>query len=231
MFYLRKSSDRGGASRGWLRSFHTFSFADYYDEKHMNFGVLRVINEDFIAAHSGFAPHGHQNMEIISYIVSGALEHEDSMGNKATIYPGELQRMSAGTGVRHSEYNRTDDETHLLQIWILPERDGIAPSYEQKSFLNEINREKFLLVASRTGRDGSISLFQDTDIYVGKSQGEMKKNFSINPGRKVWVQLIKGQLKLNEHTLGPGDAIAITDEKEILLHWSSAEFLLFDLVG
>jgi redox-sensitive bicupin YhaK (pirin superfamily) len=230
MFQIRKSSDRGYADHGWLKSMHTFSFANYYDPAHMSFASLRVINEDFIAGGGGFPTHPHQDMEIITYVTEGILEHKDSMGNSTQIKPGEVQRMSAGTGIRHSEFNSSPSvSVHLLQIWILPEEKGITPSYGQKSFLTQISNEKFVLVASRDGREDSVSLNQDADLYVGKSESRQTKEFAIRPHRNIWIQLISGELKVNDHILNKGDAIAITHEKSISLDWQNAEFILFDL--
>lgn len=226
MIKIRKSSARGFANHGWLKSFHTFSFANYYDPAHMHFGNLRVINEDIIAAGAGFGKHPHDNMEIITYVISGALSHQDSMGNSSTILPGEVQIMSAGTGVFHSEFNHEKHgETHLLQIWILPKLKNIAPRYDQKSFSGE-----FSLAVSGSGRDGSIQINQDAEIFVGKFLPGKNFDFVIKEKRKIWIQLISGKLSLNGLSLENGDAAAITDESTIkILAEEQSDFLLFDL--
>ncbi len=232
MIQVRRSAERGHADHGWLKSKHTFSFADYHDANYMGFSALRVINEDHIDPNMGFGMHGHRDMEIISYVVEGALEHKDSMGNHALIQPGEVQRMTAGTGVRHSEYNRLPDKsTHLLQIWILPEREGIEPSYDQKSFANELASGELILVASRTGRNGSVTLHQDVDVYAAKSLvANGSKTLKTAKSRHLWVQVIKGEVRVEDTTLSPGDAAGITDVDSLALSWSAgAEFLLFDL--
>jgi redox-sensitive bicupin YhaK (pirin superfamily) len=231
MFKIRKSKERGQADHGWLKSFHTFSFANYQDPAHMGFASLRVINEDFIAGGGGFPTHPHQDMEIITYVTQGILEHKDSMGNSAQIKPGEVQHMSAGTGVRHSEYNFSSTvAVHLLQIWIIPKEKGIQPGYGQKSFQSQISSEKFVLVVSPTGRDGSIAINQDADIYIGKGESHQIKEFAIRPHRNIWIQLISGELKVNDHVLNKGDALAVANEKALFLDWQSAEFILFDLI-
>lgn len=231
MIKIRKSKERGHANHGWLEAKHTFSFADYHDPNHMGFSVLRVINEDQITGGSGFPTHSHQNMEIITYIVDGELEHKDSMGNTATIKPGEVQRMSAGTGVRHSEYNHLQDKkTHLMQIWILPEKVGIAPSWEQKDFSEKLKTGELQLVVSSTGRDGSISVNQDIDLYALKSDSKGERILNTDENRSYWLQVIKGVVKFNDVTLAAGDAVSATLLTRIHLHWpSGAEFLLFDL--
>lgn len=231
MFKLRKSDERGFANHGWLKSFHTFSFANYYDPKHMHFGNLRVINEDYIAAKAGFGKHPHADMEIITYVISGALSHEDSMGNASTIFPGEVQIMSAGTGVFHSEFNHEkNQQTHLLQIWILPKVKKISPRYGQKSFTEDFKNSDFIRVVSGSGEGGSLQINQDAEIFVGKFKAG--KNFSFEPkiGKKVWIQLISGKLAVADLELAQGDAIAIEDEKIINLQAKeNSEFLLFDL--
>lgn len=231
MVVIRKSLDRGIAEHGWLHSRHTFSFADYYDAKHMGFGVLRVINEDKIDGGAGFGTHGHRDMEIISYVVEGALEHQDSIGNKTTIKPGEVQRMSAGTGIQHSEYNHLKDrQTHFLQVWILPDRNGITPSYEQRSFESDFQKGELTLVVSRDGRDGSISIHQDINLYVLKSQRSGSYSLKNLQNRRGWVQVMKGNLNLANHTLEAGDGAAVTDESMIHLSWDAdSEFMVFDL--
>lgn len=231
MINIRKSSQRGLANHGWLKSYHTFSFADYYNPKHMHFGNLRVINEDKIAAGAGFGEHPHQNMEIITYVISGALSHEDSMGNASTILPGEVQIMSAGTGVSHSEFNsKKDQETHLLQIWILPKEKNITPNYGQKSFSPEFKKSDFVLVVSGSGRNGSLQINQDAEIFSAKFSQEKTQIFTTEKNHKIWIQMISGKLEVNGNELENGDAAAIENEIKIELKTkSSAEFLLFDL--
>ena len=231
MIKIRKSSERGYANHGWLEARHSFSFADYYDPAHLGFSVLRVINEDKIVGGAGFPTHGHQNMEIITYIVDGVLEHKDSMGNTATISPGEVQRMSAGTGVRHSEYNHLKDKkTHLLQIWIMPDKNAYPPSYEQKNFAPQFLKNELILVASNSGRDGSVSLNQDVDLYALKSSSAGEKILNTEEGRFYWLQVVRGVVKFNDVTLGSGDAISGSVLSRIHLKWQpESEFLLFDL--
>lgn len=231
MFTIRKSQDRGFANHGWLKSYHTFSFADYFDRSHMNFGNLRVINEDYIAGGKGFGKHPHQDMEIITYVISGALAHEDSMGNASTILPGEVQIMSAGTGVFHSEFNKkTDEETHLLQIWILPKEKQIAPRYDQKSFLDVLKKSNFVLVVSGSGRDGSMQINQNVEIFAAKFSAAKTFDFEPKIGKRIWIQMIKGKLKVNDFELEKGDALAIKHEEKITLAATKdSEFLLFDL--
>jgi len=230
MIQVRRSNERGGADHGWLKSKHTFSFAEYYDEKHMGFGPLRVINEDHIAAGTGFGTHGHRDMEIITYVVKGSLAHKDSMGNEATILPGEVQRMSAGTGVRHSEYSKESGETHLLQIWIMPEKNGIEPSYAQKSFANDFGCSDMILVASKAGKNGSITLNQDVDLYVAKAADEGEKTLKTFPHRHLWVQVVTGEVKVGEETLAAGDGAGIKGVEALKLRWTKdSEFLVFDM--
>ncbi|NBV06854.1 MAG: pirin family protein [Proteobacteria bacterium] len=231
MITIRKSNERGAANHGWLKSFHTFSFANYYDPEHIHFGNLRVINEDYIAAGQGFGKHPHSDMEIITYVISGALSHQDSMGNASTILPGELQIMSAGSGVFHSEFNHEKDrETHLLQIWILPKLKQIKPRYDQKSFTKDFEKNDFVLVVSASGRDGSIRINQDAEIFSAKFSAGKKFNFIIKPQRKIWLQMITGKIFLNDQILTNGDAAAIDNEKEItIIAKENSEFLLFDL--
>jgi len=231
MIKVRRASERGQANHGWLQSAHTFSFADYYDPEHMGFSALRVINEDWIAGSAGFPTHGHRDMEIVTYVIEGALEHKDSMGNSTRILPGEIQRMSAGTGVRHSEYNPlVDQQTHLLQIWILPDRANYPASYEQKKIQLSSNPQDLVLVASHDGRDGSVSLHQDVDIFVGKSSTSQEKIINLDENRFYWIQVVKGLVQANEYSLATGDAVAIHLLKRIHLKWQAgAEFLFFDL--
>jgi len=231
MIKVRKSAERGGANHGWLEAKHTFSFADYHDPAHIGFSVLRVINEDKIAGGAGFPPHAHQNMEIITYIIDGELEHKDSMGNTATIKPGEVQRMSAGTGVRHSEYNHLKDaKTHLLQIWLLPDKAGHAPGYEQKDFSSRLEKGELVLVASNSGRDGSVSMNQNVDLYALKSPSAGEKILNTDETRAFWLQVVKGVVKFNEVSVGAGDAVSGTMLTRVHLSWTAgSEFLLFDL--
>ena len=231
MLKIRKSQDRGQANHGWLKSFHTFSFADYFDRNHMHFGDLRVINEYFINAAQGFGKHPHQDMEIITYIISGSLQHQDSMGNSSIILPNEVQTMSAGAGVFHSEFNPSKTEkTHLLQIWILPNKKQIQPSYGQKSFANNFLKSDFVLAVSGSGRDGSIAINQDVEIFIAKFPAEKRMNFAITNNRKIWIQIISGELSVNGLILKNGDAAAIENEESIeLFAKENSEFLLFDL--
>jgi redox-sensitive bicupin YhaK (pirin superfamily) len=231
MITIRKSNERGFANHGWLQSHHTFSFSNYFDSKYMNFGNLRVINEDKISASAGFGKHPHSDMEIITYVISGALSHQDSMGNSATILPDEVQIMSAGTGVFHSEFNQLkDQETHLLQIWISPKEKQITPRYGQKSFADDFKNNDLVLVVSGSGRDGSIQINQDAEIFLAKFAAGKTFNFVIKPKRKIWLQMISGKILLGENMLENGDAAAIEKEKEINLHAEkNSEFLLFDL--
>jgi redox-sensitive bicupin YhaK (pirin superfamily) len=222
MIALRKSGERGFADHGWLKSFHTFSFAGYYDPSHMGFGPLRVINEDRVAPGEGFGTHPHRDMEIISYVLDGALEHKDSMGTGSVIRPGDVQRMSAGTGVLHSEYNASrSDKVHFLQIWIEPSKAGIAPSYEQKFFAPEDKRGKLRLVASPDGRDGSVKVHQDASLYAVHALGA---------GRKAYVHVARGSVTVNGQPLGSGDALKATGESQVVIDkGDNAEVLLFDL--
>ena len=236
MIQIRRSKDRGHANHGWLDSYHTFSFANYYDPDFMGFRDLRVINEDRIAGGGGFPTHPHSDMEIITYIVEGALEHQDTLGNKAVMRPGEVQHMSAGTGIRHSERNHSlDQSTHLLQIWIQPEHKGIAPGYGQKSFALEIEKGDLTLVISRDGRDGSVKINQDVDLYAAKWSKAHSVEFELRPRRYAWLQIVSGKVQLgsgqkSQVELDAGDGAAIGAEKVLQLSSSSAaELLLFDL--
>jgi redox-sensitive bicupin YhaK (pirin superfamily) len=229
MTELRRSAERGHANHGWLDSYHSFSFADYYDPRHMGFGPLRVINEDRVQPGSGFGTHGHRDMEIISYVLEGALGHKDSMGNGSTIVPGDVQRMSAGTGVRHSEYNHEKaGVTHFLQIWIEPNVAGITPSYEQKHFKPEDKRGRLCLIASPDGREGSVTIHQDALLYAGLFHGETA-NHSLRPGRKGYVHVARGKIKVNGHALEAGDALKTDGGAIELKDASNAEVLVFDL--
>ena len=231
MITLRKSSERGYADHGWLKSFHTFSFAGYYDAAHMGYGNLRVINEDRVAAGRGFGTHGHRDMEIISYVISGELAHKDSMGNVKGIPPGDVQRMSAGTGVQHSEFNHAEGQTtHFLQIWIEPNVTGIPPSYEQKTIPELDKRGTLRLVASPDGVMDSVTLHADARLYAGLFNGPEAATLALNPQRKTWVQMVRGQLDVNGHTLQAGDGAAIEAEAALQLSGGQdAEVLVFDL--
>ena len=231
MIKIRKSQERGKAHHGWLNSMHTFSFADYHDPLHMGFSVLRVINEDRITGGSGFSTHGHRDMEIISYVIDGALEHKDSMGNATTIKPGEVQRMSAGSGIKHSELNHMkNQETHFLQIWVLPDQMNIEPGYGQKDFSTALSTGQLTLVVSSTGRDNSVSINQDVDIYALKSSTAGERILNTDEARSYWLQIIKGVVKFNEVSVSTGDALSATMLTRIHLQWSAgSEFILFDL--
>jgi len=231
MLTLRKSCQRGHADHGWLKSFHSFSFADYHDPAHMGVGNLRVINEDRIAAGTGFGTHGHRNMEIISYVLDGALAHKDSMGNDGTILPGEVQRMSAGTGVRHSEFNQAAGQTtHFLQIWIIPDRAGVEPGYEQKFIDPASKRGKLALVASPDGAEGSVSIHADARIRAGLFDGAEAADLALAPPRLTYVHVVRGSLVVNGLPLSAGDAASISGESLLTLrNASQAEVLVFDL--
>jgi quercetin 2,3-dioxygenase len=231
MITIRRSNERGHANHGWLDTYHSFSFADYYDPAHMGFRDLRVINEDRVAPAQGFPTHGHRDMEIITYVISGELSHRDSMGNGETIRPHEVQRMTAGTGVMHSEYSSPTDNTHLLQIWILPEKKNLLPSYEQTYFPPEEKQGKLRLVASRGGDDGSVHINQDVKVYSSILGNGEEISYEIADGRHAWVQLISGSLTVNGETLNPGDGAAISEETILSLRSDAdeTEFLLFDL--
>jgi redox-sensitive bicupin YhaK (pirin superfamily) len=231
MLLLRKSADRGYADHGWLKSFHSFSFAGYHDPQFMGWGNLRVINEDRIAAGMGFGKHSHRNMEIISYVLSGELAHEDSMGNIEGIPPGDIQRMSAGSGVTHSEFNHAKDQTtHFLQIWIEPNILEIEPSYEQKTIPLSAKQGKLCLVASPDGAEGSVKIFADAKIYAGLFDGLQTAQLQLDPKRKAYVHLIQGSLDINSQTLEGGDALLIEAESQLAIsHGKSAEVLVFDL--
>jgi redox-sensitive bicupin YhaK (pirin superfamily) len=230
---IRRSAERGFADHGWLKSFHTFSFADYYDPKHVEFGPLRVINEDRVAAGAGFGTHPHRDMEIISYVLSGELAHEDSMGHGSTIRPGDVQRMTAGTGVRHSEFNPSADQsTHFLQIWIQPNVLGIEPSYEEKRFPTAEKRGRLRLLVSPDGADGSLLMHQDARLYAGLFDGSEAANLRVAQGRRLYVHVARGHVTANDIELGAGDALKITDDTHLALHnGRDAEVLVFDLPG
>lgn len=231
MLTLRRSAERGHANHGWLDSFHTFSFANYYDPSHMGFGALRVINDDRIAAGRGFGTHGHRDMEIITYVLDGAIAHKDSMGSGSTIQPGNVQRMSAGRGVMHSEFNsRADKETHMLQIWIEPNVTGIAPEYEEKAFTDVQKRGRLQALVSGDGIDGSMTIHQDVRLYAGLFDGDESATLELAPGRRAWVHMARGSLTVNGVALAAGDAVAISDETRVALSGGdNAEVLVFDL--
>ncbi|OGB08043.1 MAG: quercetin 2,3-dioxygenase [Burkholderiales bacterium RIFCSPHIGHO2_12_FULL_61_11] len=231
MISSRTSSERGYADHGWLKSFHSFSFAGYYDPAHMGFGNLRVINEDRIAAGKGFGTHSHKNMEIISYVLSGELAHQDSIGNVKAIPPGDVQRMSAGTGVQHSEFNHAEGQTtHFLQIWIEPNAVGMAPSYEQKTFPDAEKRGVLRLLASPDGAQGSVTIHADAKMYAGLFDGAEEATLALNPARKAYVHLVRGELTVNGRRLKGGDALLFEGENHIALTGGQdAEVLVFDL--
>jgi len=231
MMSRRLSVERGYADHGWLKSFHSFSFADYFDPAHMGFGNLRVINEDRIAPGKGFDTHSHKDMEIISYVLSGELAHKDSMGNVKGIPPGDVQRMSAGTGVQHSEFNHAEGRTtHFLQIWIQPNVTGIAPGYEQKTFAQGEKRGALRLVGSPDGAQGSVMIHADARLYAGLFDGGEAATLALDPRRKTYVHLISGELQANGQTLAAGDALALEAEAKLrLAHGKTAEVLVFDL--
>lgn len=227
---LRKSADRGHANHGWLDSYHSFSFADYHDPEHMGHGPLRVINEDRIQPGTGFPTHGHRDMEIISYVLDGVLTHEDSMGNGSAIVPGDVQRMSAGTGVRHSEFNHSKTGvTHLLQIWIQPKSTGVEPSYEQTHFPVDEKRGRLRLVASPDGRDCSVSMNQDACLYAGLFDGDEAAGLMISPGRRAYVHLARGSISVNGQRLHAGDAMTTGPGPVVIEAGTAAEVLVFDL--
>ena len=231
MITLRRSADRGFADHGWLKSFHTFSFADYHDPAQMGYGNLRVINEDRIAAGTGFGTHAHRDMEIVSYVLDGALAHQDSLGTAQAILPGEVQRMTAGTGVRHSEFNHAKDATtHFLQIWILPSRANLAPGYEQKAFSEADKRGQLRLVAAPDGQDGAVTLHADARIHAGLFDGPESATLALGPDRRSWVHLARGSLRVNGQVLQAGDAMGLVGEGLLLLDSGvGAEVLVFDL--
>ena len=233
MMTIRTSQDRGFADHGWLKSFHSFSFAGYYDPAHMGFGPLRVINEDRIAPGTGFGTHGHRDMEIISYVLEGELAHQDSMGNIKGIPPGDVQRMSAGSGVQHSEFNHADGQsTHFLQIWIQPNVRGIAPSYEQKTFPVAEKRGALRLVASPDGAEGSVSIHADAAMYAGLFDGAESARLPLDPARKAYVHLVRGDARVNGEPLHAGDAALLENESQVSIDGGQdAEVLVFDLAA
>ncbi|ACY15601.1 pirin family protein [Haliangium ochraceum] len=230
MMNIRRSDERGVGDHGWLHSRHTFSFANYYDQRFTGYRDLLVINEDQVAPGRGFGTHGHRDMEILSYVLSGGLQHADSLGNGSVIVPGEVQRMSAGTGVRHSEYNDSKHQpVHFLQIWIRPREQGLAPSYEQKSFSEEAKRGRLCLVASEDGREGSLTIHQDVAVYASLLDAGSEVSYAPQPGRHLWLQVAGGALEVGGETLAAGDALA-SDAGELRIRGAlDAEFLLFDL--
>lgn len=232
MIRLRQAEDRGHFNHGWLDTYHTFSFADYQDPAHTHFRTLRVINEDRVEPGQGFGTHPHRDMEIITYILEGELEHEDSMGNGSVIRPGEIQRMSAGTGVTHSEFNRSKTKpVHLLQIWIFPEKKNIAPGYEQRSFEDSLKKSGFFLAVSPDGREGSVKIHQDAEVYLGRFPKGATAAHVVKKGRHAWLQLAKGKIKLNGTSLAAGDGAAISEENNLeFAAEEDSEVLLFDLV-
>jgi redox-sensitive bicupin YhaK (pirin superfamily) len=231
MIRIRRAAERGHADHGWLDTRHSFSFADYHDPEHTGYRSLRVINDDRVTPGAGFPTHPHRDMEIISYVVEGALEHRDSMGNGSVIRPGDIQRMTAGTGVRHSEFNPSDTEGgRFLQIWILPERVGLDPGYEQKHFPETERRGRLRLAVSRDGREGSIKLHQDAEIYAGLLDDGDRVTHDLAAGRGAWIQVIRGRLRVGEHDLNEGDGAASDDEASVsIVGVEQAELLLFDL--
>lgn len=231
MIQIRRSDERGYADHGWLTSHHTFSFANYYDPAFMGFRALRVMNEDRVAAGRGFGTHSHDNMEIVSYVLEGELEHKDSMGNGETLRPGEFQRISAGTGITHSEFNPSaDHETHFYQIWLLPEEQEIPPSYEQKSFLPAGRNNKLQLVASPDGSNGSLKIHQDAKIYLANVDSTGQISYNVPADRHVWLQVLRGDVAVHGESLRKGDALATTDEPSLQISTEGkAELMLFDL--
>jgi len=229
MFGVRRSDERGQFDHGWLKTWHSFSFAEYRDRRFVGLDTLRVINQDIVAPGRGFMPHGHQDMEIITYVIRGAVEHEDSMGNKERVPAGDVQRMTAGTGVRHSEVNPSaDEDLELLQIWILPEKEGLEPGYEQRSFPQ--SGEGLTLIVSPDGRDGSLTIHQDAEIHAARLHDGDSVEFDLRAGRSAWVQLVHGELQVDGVTLAPGDGLAVADREQLKLQASGdTEFLLFDL--
>jgi redox-sensitive bicupin YhaK (pirin superfamily) len=231
MFQVRKASHRGHFDHGWLDTYHTFSFGDYHDPAHMAFRALRVINEDRVAPGAGFGMHGHRDMEIVTYVLSGALEHKDSMGNGEILRPGELQRMSAGTGIRHSEFNPSEaDPVHLYQIWLLPQSHGIAPSYEQKAFPVDGRKSKWQLVASPDGAAGSLTIHQDARIFLATLQAGQSLTHTFATGRHAWLQVLRGRVDVHGTHLATSDAVAVSGEPQLTVTGAEpAEIMLFDL--
>ena len=231
MIEIRPSQDRGYADHGWLKSYHSFSFADYMDPEHVQFGPLRVINEDRVAPGMGFGTHGHRYMEIISYVLDGELAHKDSMGNGSVLRPGDVQRMTAGTGVRHSEFNHAQDQTtHFLQIWVLPAQMNLTPGYEERHFDAAAKRSKLALIASADGRDGSVEVHQDMALYAGRFDGAEAATLSLADGRRAYVHVVRGKVSVNGRVLSGGDAAKLTHETAVTLSdGEDSEVLVFDL--
>ena len=231
MIAVRRSNDRGAVNMGWLNAKHSFSFGNYYDPDHMGFGSLRVINEDRIEPSQGFGTHGHKDMEIVTYIIEGALEHKDSMGNGSVIRRGDVQRMTAGTGVMHSEFNHSAEvQTHLLQIWLLPEESGLAPGYEDRTFAEVDKNNQLRLIVSRDARDGSLQINQDADVFASVLETGASVTHQLRDGRGAWVQVIRGQVVLNSETLDAGDGASVSESCELeMTALEEAEFLLFDM--
>jgi redox-sensitive bicupin YhaK (pirin superfamily) len=230
MLEIRRSNERGYADHGWLKSFHTFSFAEYFDPKHVEFGPLRVINEDRVAPGAGFGTHGHRDMEIISYVLDGALAHKDSLGTGSTIKPGDVQRMSAGSGVMHSEFNASRDQpVHFLQIWIQPNVRGVQPSYEEKHFSAVEKRGKLRLIASPDAAEGSVRIHQDARVYAGLFDGDEAGRLALSPGRQAYVHVARGAIEANGVALNAGDALKLSDAALELSQGRDAEVIVFDL--
>jgi redox-sensitive bicupin YhaK (pirin superfamily) len=231
MIQIRPGAERGHANHGWLDSHHSFSFADYYDPDHMGFRSLRVINEDRVAPGQGFGKHSHRDMEIVSYVLEGALEHRDSIGTGSVIRPGDVQRMSAGSGVSHSEFNASPSEpVHFLQIWLVPSQLGISPSYEEKHFSREDKRGRIRVVASPDSRDGSLKIHTDAVVYAGVFETGERAQLDLAPGRHAWIQVARGKLRVNDREIGAGDGAAISDESQVRIEGvDDAEVLVFDL--
>jgi quercetin 2,3-dioxygenase len=231
MIQLRRSNDRGHTKLGWLDSRHTFSFGDYHDPQHMGFSDLRVINEDRVIAGAGFGTHSHRDMEIITYVLEGALAHKDSTGTSSVIRVGDVQRMSAGTGISHSEYNASQTEpVHFLQIWIIPDETGLPPGYEQSAFSLDEQRDKWILIAAKDGRDASVTVHQDVDVWAGRFSPGMQSSFPLKPSRNIWTHVARGAVTLNGMSLSAGDGAAISEESTLeLKSLDHSEILLFDL--
>ena len=231
MIVHRKAADRGGFDHGWLKTHHTFSFSDYYDPSHMSFRALRVMNEDWVAPGQGFGMHPHRDMEIVTYVLEGALQHRDSLGNGEVLRPGEFQRMSAGTGIRHSEFNPSAAEpVHLYQIWLLPRQAGLAPSYEQKAFSDDEQQNRLRVVASPDARDGSLTINQDASVYLAKLDARKAIDHPLAEGRHAWLQVLRGSVRLNGLQLDTSDGAAVSDERLLQIEATEhAEIMLFDL--
>jgi redox-sensitive bicupin YhaK (pirin superfamily) len=230
MLTIRKSEDRGHANHDWLNTYHTFSFANYHSPKQMGFRSLRVINEDSVIPGAGFGTHGHRDMEIITYVLQGALEHKDSLGTGSIIKPGEVQRMSAGVGITHSEFNHSQtDPVHFLQIWILPEKNGLPASYEQRAFEHAKNPGKLHLVAAKDGRENAVTVHQDVDLYAAVLEPNQQVTYTLQPQRHAWVQVARGEILLNSLPLAQGDGAAISEENIVIEATKNSEILLFDL--